>query len=154
MKIKHIPVLKVEVIDYLNLDNGKIIVDGTLGLGGHSEAILKKIGRGGKLIGLDKDIDNLESAKLRLGEGRKNVYLFNKGFEDLIEVLSNLKIKKADGVLLDLGLSSVHVDSSEKGFSFRAEGPLDMRFNRSDIESMTAADLLNSYSEKELMRVL
>lgn len=141
-----------EAVGNLVTDKGGVYVDGTLGLGGHSEEILKNLTAKGRLIGIDQDNENLDFAKERLkdyGEKFEGVYA---NFEEIPKVLKNKKIKKINGLLLDLGLSSPHVDDGARGFSFKEEGPLDMRFDKAN--DFTAADLVNTYSQQEIYEIL
>lgn len=146
---KHIPVMLNECIEGLDIKSDGTYVDGTLGGAGHSSVILS---RGVKrLIGIDKDDDALEVAKERLG-GYDNVTFVKSDFKDFGKVLDLLGIDKVDGVLLDLGISSWQVDCSERGFSYRADAPLDMRMDRT--KSFSAYDVVNGYSEDDLKRIL
>lgn len=145
-KYGHIPVLKEEVIDFLKLKVKDKVVDCTLGLGGHAEAILEKIGPSGKLIGIEQDEENLEIARERLKKYFDQTFLYHANFADLEQV-----VEKADAILFDLGMASTHVDEPEKGFSFLRDGPLHLKFDRSSKKD--AADLVNSLDEKELARI-
>ncbi|PIR55346.1 16S rRNA (cytosine(1402)-N(4))-methyltransferase [Candidatus Peregrinibacteria bacterium CG10_big_fil_rev_8_21_14_0_10_36_19] len=145
--MEHKSVLKWEVIEFMDLHEGDIVVDGTLGLGGHSIEIVKKIGKSGKLIAFDQDERNLEEAKRRL-KGCDQVVYVRDNFRYLKSRLQENGIKEIDAILLDLGLSSPHVDEAERGFSFMKDGPLDMRFNLDN--PLTAADVVNDYSESDL----
>lgn len=151
-KVTHESVLKDEVVGNLQIEKLKIVVDGTVGHGGHSEAILEKMSDV-ILIGFDKDQENLEIAEKRLKKFGRRVVLCHNGFEEMEMVLKNRKIIQVDAVLLDLGLSSSHIEESERGFSFRQNSPLDMRFNRDDDSLLTAAEILNSYGEYDLSRI-
>ncbi len=148
MEIYHIPVLAEEVTEFLNIGDSSIVVDCTLGEGGHSERILKVIGRKGFLIGIDKDKDVIEKARKRLSSVSQNFTLVNGNFADIKKILENLKINSVNAVLADLGLSSFQLRFGERGFSFMKEGPLDMRMDKS--QTTTAFDLINDLSEKEL----
>lgn len=150
LKLAHIPVLVDEVLELLDLKEGDMVFDGTIGTGGHAQKILEIIGDKGLLIGTDKDKDNLEFTRKRLKHYQKNLYLCHGGYEDMNQVLKRLKIKKVDAILLDLGLSSPHVDQKERGFTFREDTLLDMRFDRSNPNLMTASGILNSYSLPKL----
>jgi 16S rRNA (cytosine1402-N4)-methyltransferase len=141
-----------EVIDYLNLSPGKVVVDATIGTGGHSLSILERIMPGGKLIGIDRDEESLDIAKERL-RGFSDACEFVYGnFMDIDNILANLKVKKVDGVLLDLGISSFQLENAERGFSFQAEGPLDMRLDRNSY--ISAYDLVNNLNEEEISTLL
>ena len=140
-----------EVVRYLNCKPGKIYADCTLGGSGHASAILEKIVPDGILIGIDQDIDAIENAKKVLKPYELNIHLFHDNFVNLPKILSQLNITAVDGILLDLGISFHHLDSSGRGFSFRKDEPLDMRMN---IESdTTAGDLINTMDEKSLTEI-
>lgn len=140
----HRPVLLNETLEFLAPKTGDSVLDVTLGLGGHSRAFLEMIGTGGALTGLDADSDNLQTAKENLETFAENTTFIHSNFERLEE----LDIGTFDMIFADLGLSSPHLDNPEKGFSIRADGPLDMRFNRT--EGPTAADWISSSTEEEL----
>lgn len=148
----HTPVMLKEVLDYLNLSPGKIIVDATIGTGGHSKAIMERILPGGKLIGIDRDQESLTVAEGRLrkfGDSCKFVY---GNFTDIDNILNNLNIPKIDGVLFDLGVSSYQLEDPERGFSFQYEGPLDMRLDRNSF--ISAYDLINNLNQEEISTLL
>ncbi len=144
----HVPVLLAEVIEQLQPRSGGIYVDGNLGLGGHSEAILERSGPDGRLIGLDWDEMALGAARKRLQVYGDRANCLRSNFAEIDQVLADLGIAKVDGILLDLGLSSLQLDGGQRGFSFRGSEPLDMRMDNRGSE--TAADLLNSASREEL----
>ena len=146
----HIPVLLNEVIIGLNIKPSGIYVDCTMGGGGHSSEILKKLSSSGKLIGFDKDIDACKVCSEKF-ENNSNVQIYNSDFKNAPEILKDLS-GQIDGVLIDLGVSSYQIDSAERGFSFLHNARLDMRMNRS--QKLTAYDVVNFYSEKDLLRVL
>jgi 16S rRNA (cytosine1402-N4)-methyltransferase len=148
----HRPVMVDEVLLYLRPERGKVIVDGTLGAGGHAEAILERITPGGRLIGIDRDPEAIARAEERLGKMAEAVSYYCENFRSLLSVLDAEGIEKVDGVLLDLGVSSMQLDDPERGFSFRGDGPLDMRMGPD--EQRTAADIVNQDSEDELTRIL
>jgi len=149
----HIPVLLEEVIRELQPRPGGSYIDGTVGAGGHSEAILARAG-GARLLGLDVDTTALDIVRERLAPYVESgqVRLVQSNFERLDEVATAEGFPQVDGVLLDLGVSSMQLDRPERGFSFRAEGPLDMRLDASDGE--TAADLVNTLPEEELANLI
>uniref|UniRef100_A0A7C3RKN3 Ribosomal RNA small subunit methyltransferase H n=1 Tax=Dictyoglomus thermophilum TaxID=14 RepID=A0A7C3RKN3_DICTH len=152
IEIIHKPVMLDKVLYYLKVTPGKIYIDATCGLGGHSSAILRELNRSGLLIGIDRDIESLEIAKNRLKIYGDNFVLFNTTFDRIPEVLEKLSIAKVDGILFDLGFSSYHIEKSKRGFSFqRPEEPLDMRFSKDD--SLTAEYILNNFSEEELAEI-
>ncbi|HBB02764.1 MAG: 16S rRNA methyltransferase [Candidatus Peregrinibacteria bacterium GW2011_GWF2_38_29] len=147
-KITHSPVLRKLVQKYLNLKKGDIAVDLTLGLGGHSSDILEKVGPKGHLIAFEQDAQNLKIAKENLKK-YKNVTYIHQNFEFLEQEFKKHKLPKVDGILMDLGLCSSHFDLENRGFSFRKDEPLDMRFS-SDLTQKTAADLINKLEVQEL----
>lgn len=146
----HIPVLLNEVITGLNIKPSGIYVDCTMGGGGHSREILKNLSSSGKLIGFDKDIDACKVCSEKF-ENNSNVQIYNSDFKNAPEILKDLS-GQIDGVLIDLGVSSYQIDSAERGFSFLHNARLDMRMNRS--QKLTAYDVVNFYSEKDLLRIL
>jgi 16S rRNA (cytosine1402-N4)-methyltransferase len=148
----HTPVLLNESLDLLNLRKGMKVVDCTLGLGGHSEEILKRIGPKGKLLAFDQDEENLKRSKIRLKRYAKQITYVNSNFENLKSQISNHKFGVPDAILMDLGLSSPHVDDPDRGFSFHKDGPLDMRFDRS--QKLTAEKVVNSFAEDKLADVI
>ena len=148
----HEPVMLGEILDVLPLKPGAVVVDGTLGLGGHSIKFAEKIAPGGTLVGLDWDESMLARAKDRLADVKDiQVHLVHNDFRNLSEVLKGLGVQ-ADGILLDLGLNSAQVDDPERGLSFMADGPLDMRMDRSSGEP--ASSLLNRMSPAEIEQML
>lgn len=138
----HVPVMLNEAVDALNVKAGGVYVDGTLGRGGHSMEIVR---RGGRVIGIDRDDDALSAVEAMKVEGLK-VVKGNHG--DVAGILDRLGVEAVDGILLDLGVSSPQLDEGERGFSFRADGPLDMRMDRSC--GITAAELVRDSSEEDL----
>ncbi|MBU0651069.1 16S rRNA (cytosine(1402)-N(4))-methyltransferase RsmH [bacterium] len=144
----HVPVLLNEVIDALRLKKGKVIVDCTLGCGGHAEAILEKIYPEGKLVGIDRDQQVLDIASKRLERFGKSFIAVKENYKNCVCVLRGLNIDKVDGVLLDLGVSSVQIDESFRGFSFKNNADLDMRMDRS--QDLDAKYVVNNYPEVEL----
>jgi len=148
---KHESVLLKEVLEHLDLPKKKIIVDATLGLGGHSLAILENLPGNGRLIAFEADSCHLQLAQKRLKTFQDQVTLLHANFVQLEEHLKQLKIKQIDGILFDLGLASPHVDDAQRGFSFMKDGPLDMRFDST--QKKTAAEIVNTVSEKELIRI-
>lgn len=149
--VPHIPVLLDKALDLLQVRRKGIYVDCTTGSGGHSEEILDRLGNTGQLIAVDRDMEAVETVKDRLGLPLKNVHLFHENFKNLPIVLRRLNISEIDGCLLDLGVSSGQLDSPERGFSFRHDGPLDMRMD--DRQSTTAANLVNQLSQQRLAEV-
>ncbi len=147
----HEPVLLNEVLQYSNLKPGDVVVDGTVGSGGHSEAFLKVIGPQGFLIGLDQDEEAIQRAQVRLQGVGKNFTLHQSNFLFLKELLTSLNITEVSAVLLDVGVSREQLESPERGFSFLREGPLDMRMNRALRQS--AKEMVNRFSEGELTSI-
>lgn len=139
-----------EVVDALNIKVGGVYVDATVGLGGHSEEILKHAGPTGVIIGIDRDEDALKIAEKRLSDGR--VFLKRGRFSDLEALLHGINIKAADGVLFDFGASMMQFKDMNRGFSFNSDAPLDMRMEKG--HGITAADIVNKYPEKDIERVL
>ena len=148
----HISVLLNEILSFYEDRPIRFFVAGTLGAGGHSEAILKAHPEIEKLIGIDQDDLSLATAKKRLEPFGDKVVFIKGNFEDLDKYLKTANIKHVDGMLFDLGVSSMQLDIAEKGFSFSKDGPLDMRMNQDS--QLTAAEIINTWSEKEIGRVL
>ncbi len=148
---RHEPVLVQEVLENLQLADKKVVMDGTLGLGGHSMRMLEQMPSDGVLIGFDVDDDNLATARQNLQQFGDRVMFVRSNFSNLEAELKTLNINAVDAILLDLGLSSPQVDNPVKGFSFLREGPLDMRFDKN--ASLTAAEVINSYGQNELIRI-
>lgn len=148
----HIPVMYTEILDSLNLAPGKVIIDATMGTGGHSAGILEKIMPGGMLIGLDRDQESLAVAKVRLREYGDAVKFVHGNFIDIDEIVGQLDIHSVDGILFDLGISSYQLEDPHRGFSFQHEGPLDMRMDRDSY--ISAYDLVNSLKEEEISTLL
>lgn len=146
------PVLLAEAVEYLNCRDGAIIIDCTLGGGGHAEAILNKITPTGFLLGIDRDDAAIDAARIRLSAFSQHIKLVRDDFRRLIEILSTLKISAVDGILFDLGVSSFQLDEAERGFSYRVSAPLDMRMDRR--EQVKAVDVVNSYPEGRLAAIL
>ncbi len=148
MEFKHISVLAEEVIKGLNIKPGALYIDGTLGGGGHSLKILEA---GGRLLAVDRDEEALAAASERLSS-YNNKTLVHGNFKDIKQILAEQGETGADGILLDLGVSSYQLDNGGRGFSYNYDAPLDMRMDRTD--SLTAYDVVNGYSEDELFRVI
>lgn len=144
----HHPVLVKEAIELLKCRPGKVIADATIGSGGHSIEILKKIVPDGFLIGLDVDIDALERAKERLSPFEGHFKLYRENYRDIADVLKMENIKFIDGLLLDLGISSEQIEDAGRGFSFMRDGPLDMRYDTRGEEK--ASDIVNRESEEKI----
>ena len=148
---EHKSVLLAESIEGLNIRPDGIYVDGTLGLGGHSAEIASRLA-GGRLIAIDRDETAIARSKERLAPWGDRITFVHGNFRDLGEILDGLGIDRVDGVLLDLGVSSPQLDEAERGFSYMADAPLDMRMDRS--EALSAREIVNSLSEGELTRIL
>jgi len=148
---QHIPVMRDRVLEMftpaLNVSN-PLLIDGTLGLAGHTESLLKEFPNL-KIIGIDRDPIAIERAKQRLGELASRVEFVNENYDQIETVLAG---RKVNGVLLDLGVSSIQLDEASRGFSYAQDAPLDMRMNATD--SLTAADILNTYEVKDLTYIL
>ena len=148
----HVPVMLQEVLDFLRLAPGQIIVDATLGTGGHALEILKRITPGGRLIGIDRDENSLAICRQRLMEFKASAEFVQANFVNLDQVLANLGIENIDGIVFDLGISSYQLLDAQRGFSFQQEGPLDMRLDKSSY--ICAFDLINNLNENEISLML
>ena len=151
MEFAHKTVLLHETVDMLNVKPDGIYLDGTLGGAGHSLEICKRLTTG-RLIGVDRDTVALEAAKKRLEAHLDKVTLVHSNFSELGAILDSLDIACVDGMLFDLGVSSPQLDDGERGFSYMADAPLDMRMNRDD--SLTAYEIVNTWPREELRRIL
>ncbi len=147
MEFVHKSVLFDEAIESLNIDKSKIILDGTAGGGGHSREIAKRAGR---LIAVDQDPDAIKVLHERL-DSFDNVTIVQNNFSNVKDILKEQGIEKIDGMLLDLGVSSFQLDTAQRGFSYHADAPLDMRMSKS---GLSAKDVVNTYSEAELVDIL
>jgi 16S rRNA (cytosine1402-N4)-methyltransferase len=145
---EHIPVLLIAVRDGLALRPGACIIDGTLGLGGHAQALLEASAPDGRLLGIDRDAHALDAARKRLAPFGDRLASYHGSYADMGTVAPGLGFDALDGVLLDLGLSSSQLDDPARGFAFRSDGPLDMRFDTSG--GQTAAELINRLPEGDL----
>ena len=148
--MKHYSVLLSESIEGLNIKQDGIYIDATLGYGGHSSEILKRIPKG-HLYSFDQDKEAIEYSQERLSKIGDNFTIIHSNFVNMVEELSKLGITKVDGIVFDLGLSSPQIDEKERGFSFMSDAPLDMRMNKE--ESTTAKDIVNDYSLEKLTEV-
>lgn len=151
MAFEHVSVLWEETVDGLNIKPDGIYIDGTLGGGGHSELVLKRLTTG-KLIGIDQDTDALAAASERLKEYGDRFIPVHSNFANVLNVLKDLGIDKVDGMMMDLGVSSYQLDEAERGFSYMHDGELDMRMDRS--RPFSAKDVVNTYSAEELNRII
>lgn len=152
MEFKHKSVLLDETIESLNIKPNGIYVDGTLGGGGHSYEIAKRLTDGGRLIGIDQDEDAIRAAKERLSEFADRVTIVRDNYCNMPKVLDELGVSKVDGILLDIGVSSYQLDEAERGFTYKQDAPLDMRMDQR--QEMTAKDIVNGYSEEDLYRII
>jgi len=145
--VKHEPVLLEEVLGFLEPVGSGVLVDATIGLGGHAFGFLERY-QGGRVIGIDRDVDMIERAKERLAPFAARTEYFHAPFSRLEDVLDQASVETVDGFLFDFGVASPQLDSAVRGFSFKRDGPLDMRMDRSS--GTTAAELVNRLPEKEL----
>ncbi len=152
MDFHHISVLLNEVIENLDIKPGGVYIDGTLGGGGHSLEIVKRLGDNGRLIGIDRDGEAIEAAGSRLRPYQEKITLIRSNYDRIREAAFSAGVDKADGILLDLGVSSHQLDVPERGFSYREDALLDMRMD--DRQETTAADLINNTPEEELTRII
>lgn len=148
----HKPVMLDEVADLLVRGPGGLFFDGTLGGGGHAEALLNAAGTGAQLIGIDRDEEALKRAAERFAGYGDRVTLRHANFDGMKAVAEQLGVKGVDGIIMDIGYSSFQVDDAERGFSFARSGPLDMRMDRT--EDLTAAMIVNRYEESDLADVI
>lgn len=152
MEFNHISVLLQETVDNLNVREGKTYVDGTLGGGGHSFEILKRMNGNGRLIGIDQDAAAIQAAGERLNQYKDAVTIVRDNYCNMKQALRNLGIEKVDGIVLDLGVSSYQLDTIERGFSYREDASLDMRMDQRQLR--TAKDIVNQYTEMELYKII
>ncbi|ESL02064.1 S-adenosyl-methyltransferase MraW [Catonella morbi ATCC 51271] len=152
IEFKHIPIMLEEVIEGLDIKPNGIYVDGTLGGGGHSYEIAKRLVSGGRLIGIDQDEAAIKAAGARLSEFGDRVIIVRSNYAQMVSVLQSLGIEQVDGILLDLGVSSHQLDNAERGFSYMEDALLDMRMDRR--QEKTARDIVNYYSQAELTRII
>ena len=152
MAFEHKSVLLYETVDSLNIRPDGIYVDGTLGGGGHAYEVCRRLGEHGRLIGIDQDTDAIAAATKRLEPFADKVTVVRSNYENIASVLHELGIEKVDGIYLDLGVSSYQLDTASRGFTYREDAPLDMRMDQRNTQ--TAADIVNTYSEMELYRII
>lgn len=150
MEFSHISVLLYETVDSLNVKKDGVYVDCTLGGAGHTSLILSKLGENGRVIGIDRDDDALENAKNKINDPR--LITVKDNFENIKDAVARAGFERVDGILMDLGVSSHQLDVAERGFSYIKDAPLDMRMDQS--APLTAYDVVNGYSERELIRIL
>ncbi len=148
----HTPVLVKEAIEGLEVRPGGSYIDCTVGSGGHALAILEKVSPGGRLLSIDADPEVTEIAKSKLACYGEAVILVNDNFANLAAICSKYNLYPVDGILFDLGVSSLQLDTAQRGFSFQRDAPLDMRFDPS--QGLTAADIVNSFPEQQLAHII
>jgi 16S rRNA (cytosine1402-N4)-methyltransferase len=148
----HQPVLVKEVLDLMKVRQGGTYIDGTGGSGGHTLALLERVGPAGRVLAIDRDREALARLRVAVAGRERTCLVEHANYADMAEIAGRRGIDRVDGVLLDLGLSSEQIDSAERGFSFNRDGPLDMRMNTS--EGQPAADVVNRLPERELREVL
>lgn len=152
MEYKHVSVLRDESIEGLNVTGSGIYVDGTLGGAGHTVEICKLLTEEGRMIGIDQDAEAIANGEIRLAPYKDKVTLVRSNFSRFTEIMDELQIEGVDGVLLDLGVSSRQLDEGNRGFSYMQDAPLDMRMDQR--QSITAADVVNTYSEEAITRII
>lgn len=152
MDFHHVSVLLNEAVTSLNPRQGGTYIDCTLGGGGHTLEIVKRVVPGGRVIGIDQDTNALKAAGERLAEYKENIIFVHSNFYRLKEIISELGIEKVDGIVFDLGVSSHQLDEGSRGFSYMHDAPLDMRMNPGD--PLTAEQLVNEFPEDELFRII
>ncbi len=148
---RHYSVLLNETLEYLNINKDGIYVDGTFGMGGHSEQILKRLDHG-RLIGIDKDIYAIETGKVKFASYSDRLLLVHDDFGNICDILDKLDIDSVDGMIFDLGVSSPQLDDGFRGFSYSQDAPLDMRMDTDN--ELTAFDVVNSWSEEDIRSIL
>jgi len=151
-EFKHISVLLDETIEGLAIKPDGIYVDGTMGGAGHGYEVCKRLGPDGRYIGIDRDEAAIAAGRQRLSEFEDKVSIVRGNYSSASEILKELNIEKVDGIMLDLGVSSHQLDVAERGFSYMADAPLDMRMDKR--QERTAYDIVNGYSERELARII
>lgn len=139
-----------EVLEFLDPQKNENFVDCTLGLGGHSKEILKKINPKGKILGIDQDIESLEEARKKLEQYKDQIIFVNDNFKNLKKIVKDNNFKEIDGILIDLGLASWHYKETGRGFSYQFDEPLLMQLSIDENGNPTAAEIVNKYSEKKL----
>lgn len=152
MNFKHKSVLLDETIEALEIKPDGIYVDGTLGGGGHSYEICSHLSQNGRLIGIDQDAAAIEAARVRLGEFKDKITIIRSNYCDMKKELDKIHVASVDGIVLDLGVSSYQLDTADRGFTYKVDAPLDMRMDQR--QTMTARDIVNTYSEMDLYRII
>lgn len=148
----HTPVLVDEVVRFLEPKPGRRLIDATLGAGGHSRAILERTAPDGKLLAIDQDESALAAARAQMASFGSRVVFVHSNFREIASVATEYGFLQCDGILADIGISSMMVDDPSRGFSFMHEGPLDMRMDRT--QALTAAEVVNTFSEKEIADII
>ena len=148
----HIPVMSAQVLEYLNLQPDGLYIDGTIGAGGHAAQILSKLSNKGKLIGIDRDAEALEICYERFSAFADQISLHHSSYHNLSKIMGINGPSRANGILLDLGISSLQINSEDRGFSFQSNALVDMRFDQT--KGQTAKDLIRKSSEKELADII
>lgn len=152
MEFKHVSVLLEETVEHLNIKADGIYVDGTLGGAGHAYQICKRLGAGGRLIGIDQDGEAIRTSAERLKEFGDKVTIVKSNYVNMKQILQDLGIQRVDGIVLDLGVSSYQLDNADRGFSYMEDAPLDMRMDRE--QGTSAKEIVNTYPESELFRII
>lgn len=147
----HLPVMRKEIVEYLQLNKGQIVLDCTIGAGGHASELLELLGPSGRLIGIDQDQEAIDAAKSRLSNFN-NYTLVQGNFRRIDQILAQLKVDKVNGMIFDLGISSMQLSAPNRGFSFNLDAPLDMRMDKS--LQLSAFDLVNFLPEMRLAEIL
>ncbi len=150
--IQHIPVMVPEILKYLEVSSGGRYIDCTLGEGGHTKSLLEASNPGGEVLGIDADHEAIEVSKNRLEEYGERFIYDNSNFKNIKKIAMKSKFVPCHGILFDLGVSSLQLDKESRGFSFRRKAPLDMRFSIN--QTLTAQDVLNTFSESEISDIL
>ena len=151
-KVEHVPVMLDEVISALNINPNGVYVDGTLGKGGHSKLILEKLSKNGLLIGLDRDFESIQYCKKKFIRKLTPHYFLNESYENFPKTLKKFKIHQVDGIFLDLGLSSVQLESKNRGFTYGIDSDLDMRFDIK--QKLKASNILNDLKVNDLADII
>ena len=150
--MNHISVLAKEVLEYLHPNSNENFIDGTIGQGGHTKLVLEKNGPEGRVLGIDFDAKQIENSKLALKAFGSRVVLINDSYVNMKEIVAKQQFGPVNGILLDLGYSSWHLESSKRGFSFQKDEPLDMRY--SAVGDITAEKIVNEYSQDQIQQML
>ena len=149
--LTHVPVMSSEVLTYLDIKSNGVYIDGTIGPGGHAIQILNNLGKHGKLIGIDRDEDALKICNKNCSSSSSLLSLFHSSYNKINTILTKEKISSVDGIILDLGLSSNQLNSRSRGFSYRSEGNLDMRFDFT--QGKKASDIIKSNNIEKLTKI-